>query len=181
MAVGNYDDPMLEVYPGTGELKTPVSRYGPSPICSPCPPELIVQGTLSFDVGYKYSDALAKSLPPPVGFWNLQTLLDRMKARFDDKLEAIRVRHAAGKKVMVMIGEGVYAEYAQTRREDLRTLGVELVCGTAAIKEPPMSRSKNTGSFSDPFPMSPKSRRTLIWIKASHTGRRSDFPRKTDG
>jgi len=37
-----------------------------------------------------------------------------MKAQFNDKLKPIRVCHAAGKKVMVMIGEGVYAELAQT-------------------------------------------------------------------
>jgi len=60
-----------------------------------------------------------------------------MKARFDNKLEAIRVCHAAGKKVMVMIGEGVYAEYAQSQREELWTLGLELVCGPAAVSGTP--------------------------------------------
>jgi len=60
-----------------------------------------------------------------------------MKVKFDDKLKTIRVCHAAGKKVIVMIGKGVYAEYAQTQREELRTLGVKLVCGPAAISDIP--------------------------------------------
>ena len=58
---------------------------------------------------------------------------DRMKVQFNDKVKTIRVCHAAGKKVMVMISKGVYAEYTHTQREELWTLDVELVCGPAAI------------------------------------------------
>jgi len=58
---------------------------------------------------------------------------------------------------------------------------LNLFVGQQRSTESPISWSKNTNYFSEAFPMSPKSSRTLIWIKASHTGRRSNFPRKTDG